>query len=83
MDWLEEGMYVIVTPVGQNDYEAVVYSKVYRRIAEYFCVNPDEREDNDSWLLIKRVHGENVILKANPFSPVIGCIHVKPIYMEI
>ena len=83
MDYETEGTYIIVTPVEDKEWQAVVYSSSYRRIAEYFCTNPDEREDNDRWLLIKRVDGENVILKANPFNPVIGCIHVKAIYMEI
>ena len=81
--WLEDGTYIIVTPVEEHDWQCVVYSSSYRRISEYWCSNPDEREDKDSWLLIKRVDGENVILKANPFNPVIGCIHVKAIYMEI
>jgi hypothetical protein len=82
MDWINEGTYIIVTPVGQNDWQAVVYSNSYRRIADYWCTNPDEL-DNESWLLIKYTNGQNVILRANPSSPVIGCSHLKAIYVEV
>jgi hypothetical protein len=80
---IEEGTYVIVTPVGQVDWQCVVYSTSYTRVVEYWCTNPDELEDRDQWLLIKRVNGKNVILKPNPFSPVIGCRHLKAIYVEL
>jgi hypothetical protein len=80
--YMADGTYIIVTPVGQDDWQAVVYSHSFRRIDEYWLVNPDGLE-NSGWLLVKRVDGENRILRANPFSPVLGCRHLKAIYVEL
>jgi hypothetical protein len=82
MDWIEDGTYVIVVPV-EDTWQCIAYSKVYRRISDYWITNPNDRLDNESWLMVKRVDGENVVIRANPHSPVIGCSHLKTIYVEV